>query len=588
METRSATLETRSGPPAGSAYFAEHAEVARTTTHAEIDASLATLRSSSQGWVHESIPERRAILGEVRASMLGVADRWVQAEVAAKRITPGSLGEGEEWTLLATVFRAIRTLERSLGEIERSGRPTLPGEVRCTSDGQVVVRTFPATLADRLLFLGVTGEVWMEPGVTPDSLRATQAASYANADQPGRVALVLGAGNASMLPVIDFLHKLFVELQVVILKLNPVNAHLGPLMEESFRALVDRGLLAFVYGGVEEGAYLASHDLVDELHVTGSDKTYEAVVFGSGPDGERRKRERAPLVSKRFTGELGNVSPVIVVPGPWQPRDVGAQASQLATWLVANAGFACLTPRVIVQHASWDQRSRLMDEVGNRLRAYPTRSAYYPGADSRHAEFIAAHPAAQQYGNPSEGELPWTVIADVSPEDRNDICFRREAFCGLFAETGLEAPDPASFVDRAVDFANDTLWGTLSATIIVHPKSLADPDVAAAIERAIANLRYGTVALNMLAFYGAYFMTAPWGAFPGHDAGDIQSGIGKTFNFLMLDRPEKSVIRAPFRRLDPVTIESKRAAEFCRRLADFEASPSWWKLPGLALTALRS
>jgi len=43
---------------------------------------------------------------------------------------------------------------------------------------------------------------------------------------------------------------------------------------------------------------------------------------------------------------------VIVVPGPWQKSDIEEQAKHIATWLVANAGFACLSPRVIVQHES--------------------------------------------------------------------------------------------------------------------------------------------------------------------------------------------------------------------------------------------
>jgi aldehyde dehydrogenase (NAD(P)+) len=176
----------------------------------------------------------------------------------------------------------------------------------------------------------------------------------------------------------------------------------------------------------------------------------------------------------------------------------------------------------------------------------------------------------------------------VDPESPDDICFKREAFCGLFAEAGVAAPDVASFLDRAVELANQTLWGTLCATIIVHPKSLRDPSVAAAVERAISNLRYGTVSLNMLAYYSGYFMGSPWGGFPGQDIYDVQSGIGQTFNFLMFDRAQKSVIRAPFRRLDPLTIASKRPVEFGRRLAAFEAKPAWTRFPGLVGTALRA
>lgn len=571
--------------PVGSPYFAELIQASRTSSVDTIDRLLSRLQGRKDEWVRLSIPERLSLLDEVRKDVYRLKERWVQAELEAKGIQAGTLPEAEEWVILATAFRALRKHRRSLVEIQARGRPQIPGRIVERPDGQVIAPVFPHEVSDRLLFRGVSAEVWMEPGLTAEEVLNTQAAAYRDQDRVGQVAFILGAGNASVLPVTDLLHKLFVELRVAVVKLNPVNAHMGPLMEEGFRTLVERGFLGFVYGGVEEGAYLVNHPAVDELHLTGSDKTYEAVVFGSGPEGVRRKAERQPLVTKRFTGELGNVSPVIVVPGPWQPADIQEQAVQIASWLVANAGFACLTPRVIVQHQSWPGRGRLLDEVGRWLERYPTRHAYYPGALDRHRAYLAAHPAALQYGQAGGGRLPWTILPDVDPRDDSHIAFKHEAFCGLCAETALDAPDVPGFIEAAVAFANHTLWGTLSATLIVHPRSLKDPAIAAAVEGAIARLRYGTVSLNMLAYYSAYFMTAPWGAIPGHDMVDIQSGIGKTFNALMFERPEKSVVKAPFRRLDPITVSSKRAPSFGRRLAEFEAYPVWWKLPGLAITA---
>jgi len=575
-------------PDFGSPYFADLIEAPSPSAEQLMDQLLNALQTTKDSWVNLGIPDRIAILDEIRKDLYSVKDRWIQVEIEAKGISPGSMGEAEEWTILATIFRALRKHQGALIEIQERGKPRIPGTITVRADGQVVVPVFPHTLADRLLFLGTSSEVWMEPGLTVDETIALQSSSYRDEILPGKVALVLGGGNASLLPVCDLLHKLFVELQVVIVKLNPVNAHLGPLMEMGFRALIDRGYLAFAYGGAEVGDYLCHHPDVDELHLTGSDKTYEAIVFGLGSEGEQRKAQRAPRTTKRFTGELGNISPVIVVPGPWGKGDVETQANQIASWLVANAGFACLTPRVIIQHASWPQRDHLLEEIGRVLDQVPTRQAYYPGAHSRHAEFLAAHPEASLYGSPELGQLPWTIIPGVDPSTTNDICFKREAFCSLCAETAIESPDVVSFIDQAVDFANNTLWGSLCATLIVHPESMRDAVVARAVERAIARLRYGTVSVNMLAYYSGYFMTAPWGAYPGHDIYDIQSGIGKTFNSLMLERSQKSVTRAPFNRLDPVTIQSKRPLEFSKKLAEFEAAGSLWKLPNLMVIALRS
>jgi hypothetical protein len=584
----SSAVSTARPVACGSPAFADLVENSRETQRREIDSVLIRLRANKDSWVHLGMRERLSLLDEVHRDFISIGDRWVAAELEAKGLASHALGEAEEWTILATIHRAIRTLRRSLSETEALGQPRVPGPITMRPDGQVVARTFPLTPWDRFLFPGVTGEVWMEPGLSADDTIATQAAAYKDTQRKGTVSLVLGAGNASMLPVCDALHRLFVELQVVVLKPNPVNAHLGPLMEEGFRALIERGFLAIVYGGAEEGAYLSSHPEVEELHVTGSDKTFEAIVFGAGHEGRTRKAERRPLITKRFTGELGNVSPVIIVPGPWKSGDVEEQAKHIATWLTVNAGFACLTPRVLIQHRSWELRDRLVDAVGGHLDREPTRYAYYPGAQGRHAEFLEAHPEARCFGKGGEDRLPWTLIPDVDPQAADEICFKREAFCALCAETGLDAPDVPTFLDRAVEHANQTLWGTLCATIIVHPKSLRDPTIAAAVERAISNLRYGTVSLNILVFYSAYFMGNPWGGIPGHDVYDVQSGIGKSFNFLMFDRAQKSVVRAPFRRLDPLTVTSKRPVEFGQRLAAFEAHPSWKRFPGLVYAALRA
>lgn len=588
MEDNLDTPSVNQTRPTGSVYFGELVKASRKTSIGEMEHMIENLRRHKDTWVRLEIEERLAILDEIHQDLVSFQESWVAAEMEGQCIEPGSLGEAEEWVLLATTFRALNRIRKSLLEIKASGHPRISEKLWTHPDGQVVAGVYPETNIDRLLFRGVTGEVWMEPEINIEDFYTHLAVAYQDPDRSGKIALVLGAGNATMTALIDALHKLFVELQVVVLKPNPVNSYMGPLIEKVFRALIKRGFLGVAYGGAAEGSYLCNHPEVDELHITGSDKTYEAIVFGTGPEGARRKANKEPINTKPFSGELGNISPVIVVPGPWTTDDIKAQANQIATWFVANAGFACLTPRVIIQHASWEHRSELMSEIGRSLESTATRKAYYPGAEERMTQFVNAHPEAHQYGAPQEDHLPWTFITDVDPEDKDDICFQQESFCSVYAETAIEAPSPQDFIKKAVEFANDTLWGTLSVIMIVHPDSYKDPEVATAIEEAVKNLRYGTVAINMLAYYSAYLMVTPWGAFPGHDIYDIQSGIGKVFNFLMIEGSQKSVLRAPFKRLDPLTANSRRAPEFAKKLAKFNANPTWWKFPDLAWTAIRS
>ena len=120
-------------------------------------------------------------------------------------------------------------------------------------------------------------------------------------------------------------------------------------------------------------------------------------------------------------------------------------------------------------------------------------------------------------------------------------------------------------------------------------ESLAIPSISKAVEQAIADLRYGTIALNGPGTWGFYAMTAPWGGYPGSDLNDIQSGNSHVANFLMLLHPEKTVVRAPFRiRPYPFLGTAKNLHVFGKKLAEFEMKPNFWKLPGLFWSAIRT
>ena len=563
------------------------------TPRQEIDRAVAELQARKAAWTAVPLGERRAMLARLRRDVVAVAERWAAAGAAA-----AGLPDAGEPLLTGPYFvlRNLRQLEASLGDIQRCGAPRIPGPVRVRPGGQVAARVFPQDIYDRIFYGGITAEVWMQPGVTPATLAASQAVAYRNPDGGG-VALVLGAGNVSSIGPLDALYKLFVENRVVLFKTHPVNAYLGPLLAESFRALGEGGFFRLVYGGAEEGAYLCAHPGVDEIHITGSDKTYEAIVFGAGEEGRQRKQRQAPLLTKPISAELGNVSPVIVVPDPprrggpggWSAADLAYQAENLVTMLTNNAGFNCNAARVIIQHAGAPDRARLLAAVRSQLASLPRRRAYYPGAADRYRAFLAAHPEAERFGEETGEQLPWTLIAGVDPAARGDICFTTEAFCGVFAETALAAGSTPEFVDRAVDFANDSLWGTLNVTLLVSPAALADPAVAAAVERAVANLRYGTISINHWAALGYGLGVTPWGAYPGHTPDDIQSGTGVVHNTLMFSRVEKCVLRSPFHaRPKPAWFASHRtAARLLPRLVRFEAAPALAKLPGILSLALR-
>ncbi|MDX1510255.1 MAG: aldehyde dehydrogenase family protein [Nitriliruptorales bacterium] len=525
---------------------AEHAIPASTT--AQIDAALDELESRRKDWVALGIPERIALLDACIAGVMAEAEAWAETDCLVKGIPEDSPLRGEGWVTgpVPTVFN-LRALKLTLEQILETGRPQPPG-FRTHANGQTVVDVFPVNIWHKLAFQGFSHEVRLQPGVSIEEAQERMARIYRGEKDDGGISLVLGAGNVGSIAPTDALYKLFVEDRVVILKMNPVNERIGPHLERALSPLIIDGYLRIVYGGGEEGAYLCQHNLVSDIHITGSDKTHDLIVFGPGKEGAKRKKNNDPVLDKPISSELGNVTPIIVVPGPWSNRDINFHGDNIASMLAQNAGFNCVAGRVIVTHRSWSSRTPLLNAVRDSLRRAEPRQPYYPGAADRWQQYLDAHPEAETFGPMGEGRVPFTLIPDLDASASDEIAFDTESFCGVFAEVGLDAPTSVpDYLAKAVDFANERLWGQLAATIIVHPRSLKDPEVARAVEQAIDNLEYGNIVVNHWAGIAFGMVTASWGSHPGNELNDIGSGIGIVHNSFMLSDVQKGVLRGPFR-----------------------------------------
>ena len=571
------------------------------TSRPDIDAALARLRARKRAWVELSVAAKASLVAELVQQVGRVAERWVAAAGAAKGIPAGSAVLGEEWAAGPwTLMYAANRYARSLREIDRSGTPLLGrGAVRERPDGQVVVDVFPRSCADVLLFNGIRAEVWMEPGVTAEDLHEHMAGFYKQTAPVGKVAVVLGAGNVASIAPLDVLYKLLAEGQVCVLKLNPVNEYLGPFLAEAFAQFIAAGFVALVYGGADVGAYLTQHADVEEIHVTGSALTHDTIVFGGGAEGAARKARDEPLNTRRVTSELGNVSPVIVVPGPWTDADLRYQAEHIATMKMHNGGFNCVAAQVLVLPSEWPLSRRLTEQLERVLTEVPNRVAYYPGAAARHQAALDAHPDAVQLDDAAPDRTPRTLVRDVPWTRSDDMCFVTEAFGSVLSQTHLPGNDAATFLVNAVTFCNETLWGTLGASILIHPKTRSE--LGSTFEDTLAELRYGCVAVNAWTGLGFSLCQTTWGAYPGHTAQDIQSGRGVVHNTLFFDRPQKSVVYQPFRAAPrallhksftlmpkpPWFVTNETAATTMRRLVGFERDHSWLRIPGIFASALR-
>jgi aldehyde dehydrogenase (NAD(P)+) len=513
------------------------------TPTGDIDRELAELHEAAPRWAALPVLAKIELLQSVAHNAARHAVRWSQAGAAAKGLTGTALA-GEEsisgpWALIRSLNLYIETLR----EIEKYGSPQLDVKrVHTRPGGQVVVDVFPSDFYDALLLNGVRAEVWMQPGVTGATVAQTMGSWYRQETHEPRVALILGAGNISSIAPLDVLYKLVAEGAVCVLKMNPVNHYLGPIFEDVFKPLVDEGYLRFAYGGADAGKYLCAHPLVDEIHITGSDKTHDAIVFGDGPDATERKARNEPLLNKPITSELGNVSPTIVVPGPWSDADIAFQAENIVTQKLHNGGFNCIASQVVILPAGWEGTPKLVAAVDDVMRHALDRPAYYPGAAQRVETIAAGHDAVRRFGKERDGYVARTVVrADAG--NPADPAFSVEAFSSVLSIVTIPG-DTDAYLRDAVAFANDTLWGTLGGNIIVHPKTAREH--AAALDTAIAELRYGCVAVNAWTGVGFLLVETSWGAFPGHTLNDVRSGIGVVHNSHLFSKAQKSVVYAPF------------------------------------------
>ena len=548
-----------------------------------LESQVARVAGRKQDWLAVSIEERAELLRACLPLMVGVAESWVEQACVAKGVALDSSWAGEEW--ISGPMVTVRYLRQLAESLEAGGRPQ-PVSIRSAPTGQAVARVFPRNPVDSVLYAGLTADLWIRPGKLPTQGRIYRAGS--SGAGAGRLALVLGAGNVGSIPPTDLLHKLFVENQVVLLKMNPVNEYLGPLLAGAFAPLVERGFLDIVYGGGEVGDHLCRHPLVDTIHLTGSDRTYDAIVWGADEqERARRKAAGEPRVDKPFSAELGCVSPVIVVPGKWSSGEIEFQARNVASMVVHNASFNCNAAKVLVLPAGWRQRDEFSEAVAEAISRVPERPAYYPGARERYEAFIERYPGSRVL-SAGEVDVPWTMIPDV-PARAGEYALCNEAFCGVLAEVRLDAgrgADPSSFLANAVRFVNESVWGSLSCSVLVG--SAPERALGNGLDQAVAELRYGGIGINV--WPGVLFGLGEtsWGAFPGNSPEAIGSGTGAVHNSLLFDHPERSVVRAKARLYPkpPWFADHRNLPGLGRRITPFEAAPSMSGVPALGLQAL--
>lgn len=565
---------------------------------ANYDADIGALKAAKDTWAQSSVETRIALLQEIKDNLIGVAQDWVDTAARKKQIPEGAHLVGEEWTTGPySIMSACNGLIKTLSGME--GKTFLKDlSTRTLTTGQLAVKIMPSSIWDRVLMSGIQAEIWMKPGVTRANLPDHTASAYDTpaATRQGKIALVLGAGNIASIAPLDAFQKLFLENQVVLLKMNPVNDYLTDYLCTALKPLIDMDALRIVKDTETRsgGPYLVNHRDIEEIHITGAAATHDAIIWGTGETGVANKAANTPINTRRITSELGAVCPTIVVPGPWSDEDLQFQAEHIATQKMHNSGFNCVACQALILPKSWNKTEQLMQNLQEVIKTMSPRLGYYPGAKERQEEFASHAKTATRI---DRGPAPDLVLANI---DDDPWFTQTEVFAPALGTHRINEANPAAYLRAAIKYANETLHGTLGANILIHPKTIKSIGKTQ-FEKIIAELHYGTIAIN--AWTGLAFSLAqcPWGAFPGHTLDDVQSGIGFVHNTYMFDSIERTVIRAPFQPFPrnlrsggftmlpkpPWFITNKNQGKMGPALTDFQYKPEWGKIPKIIKNALK-
>jgi len=561
----------------------------------DADRIVEDLYDGELAWARTPLRERAAMLARFGELVAENAEEWVRLACEVKQLPADSPLVGEEWISgpWATLSYA-HALGQTLATLDAGGSPLDGFTTRTVAGGRVAVDVLPHTIWDRLLLNGFRAQLWARPGVGLGDLQASAGLGQRAPHETNGSALVLGAGNITSIAPLDVLYVLYADNRVAALKLNPIADRLRPVLERVFAPFIEIGAVQLVSGGAEIGGALAHHRGVAAVHMTGSEATHDAIVWGPGEQGVANKAAGTPLLTKPITSELGGVAPVIVVPGTWSAADLRFQARHIATQRLHNGGSNCVAAQVVIVSADWAQKDAFLDELRTALAGAPDRPAWYPGTDQRVEDARRCHPGAEQVG----GTPLRTLITGLDLSDADETAFQEEYFGPVLGVAELPG-DGVTFFASAVEAANERLRGTLGANVVISPRTRRR--MGADFDRILAGLRYGTIGVNSWTAVGYLTAHATWGAFPGHSLDDIQSGHGVVHNALLLDGTERTVVFGPFRPSPrslvggelsiapkpPWFVDNRTAATTGRRLAEFAARPGWRRLPAIFASALR-
>ena len=547
-----------------------------TLTKIDIDRNINSLRVNSKEFSKIENSKLISLLEESINNIKEVAYYWATISAEKKGVT-GTVGEGEEWLggPFATVF-GIQYYIDTLKELDK------PLDSKLFNNELNTYKVFPNNLLEKIFFPFISAEVKFNKNIKFNEIEEYRGFAMRYPHESS-ISLILGAGNVSCIPLLDAIYHLVAKRSVVYIKLNPVNDYLLPVYEKVFKNFISLGYVVITKGSLNESKYMTTHNGIDHIHLTGSDETYEHIVYGKLLNDDEKKLKKLKKVNnKSFSSELGNVTPIIVHPGNWSNSELKFQARKIVTAKLNNGGFNCISAQIVILPEDWKYTDKLIKYIKMYMKKIDDRFSYYPNS-------LKVLNDLEKDKNYERLNDQTCATPHLSREIKAYSKFETSEIWGksiYFKKIGYE--DELDYVNNAISYCNETLWGNLGATVLI--KKYNNKKIKPITNTYVDNLKYGTVAINEWSAIGFIIPTLPWGGYPGNKDNDIQSGQDFVHNSMFFESPLNGVVYSKFRMsniIDPLWfVTNKKGKKVFKNLTYFQIDKSFSNFIKLALSAV--
>jgi len=542
----------------------------------DIDRNISKLRVNSTGFLNLDESTLVTMLEQVIENIKTISYYWATLSSEKKGILSKSK-EGEEW--IGGPFACIFAIQYFIETIQNKDDL----DKSKYDDTDKSYKVFPTKNIEKLLFPYLEGEIRFAKNLNFNQINEYRGFANRFEKIEPKITLVLGAGNVSSIPVLDALFHMIAYKSVIYLKLNPVNDYLLPIFTQVFDPFITRGFMIITQGDMHASRYLTQHDAFQQIHLTGSNYTYENIVYGKVLSDKERSLKTYPKINKKpITSELGNVTPIIVHPGNWSRSEIRHQAKKIVTAKLNNSGFNCIAAQVIVLPKDWRHTQKLKNDIKHYLKKVGDTTSYYPGSSENLNELIETNNYEQI--NNLTCSTPF-LLADLDLEKEYG---NKEVWSTALYFKELSFSSYEDFAVKAIDYVNNELWGNLGVTVLI--KNFKKGTNKLILKNYVDELKYGTVAINEWSALGFVIPSLPWGGYPGNRDNDIQSGQGYVHNSNLFESPQKGIVYSKFRispLIDPPWfITNRKAHRIFKHLTYYQATKSKINLIKLIFSTL--